>query len=89
MLDQRIINLYDEYTHKPLSRKVFMLELVKLVGSTAAALSMLSLLESGCAPASKASTEALFLENISYPVDAESMNAIISRTRQTSLTTII
>ncbi len=79
MLDQRIIKLYDEYTHKPLTRKVFMQELVKLVGSTAAAMSVLSLLESGCAPASRAGAEALFTEHISYPVNGEKMDAYLAR----------
>jgi carboxymethylenebutenolidase len=79
MLDQRIIKLYDEYTHKPLTRKVFMQELLKLVGSTAAAMSVLSLLESGCAPASKAASDALFTEHISYPVNEEMMNAYVAR----------
>ena len=47
MLDQKIINLYDEYTHKPLTRKDFMVRLVQLAGSTTAALSMLAMLEPG------------------------------------------
>ena len=29
-MDQEIINLYDEYTHKPLTRNQFMDRLVKL-----------------------------------------------------------
>ena len=36
-MDQRIIELYDEYTHAPLARRVFMERLVALVGSVAAA----------------------------------------------------
>lgn len=36
-MDQRIVDLYDEYTHKPLDRRVFMERLVALTGSTAAA----------------------------------------------------
>ena len=36
-MDQRIIELYDEYTHAPLDRRVFMERLVALVGSVAAA----------------------------------------------------
>ncbi len=36
-MDQRIIELYDEYTHKPLPRRVFMERLVGMVGSVAAA----------------------------------------------------
>jgi carboxymethylenebutenolidase len=36
-MDQRIVDLYDEYTHKPLDRRVFMERLIALTGSTAAA----------------------------------------------------
>ena len=44
-MDQRIINLFDEYTHKPLTRDVFIKKLVILTGSTAAAMAVLPLLE--------------------------------------------
>lgn len=36
-MDQRIVDLYDEFTHKPLARRVFMERLVVLTGSVAAA----------------------------------------------------
>ncbi|TMI81608.1 MAG: dienelactone hydrolase family protein, partial [Bacteroidetes bacterium] len=35
-MDRRIINLYDEYTHKPLTRQEFLHRLSLLTGSTAA-----------------------------------------------------
>lgn len=35
-MDQRIINLYDEYTHKPLSRAEFLSKLAQLTGGMAA-----------------------------------------------------
>jgi carboxymethylenebutenolidase len=44
-MDQRIINLFDEYTHKPLTREDFLTKLIKLTGSAAAALAVLPLLE--------------------------------------------
>ena len=44
-MDQQIINLYDEYTHKPLSRQEFLKRLVLLAGGTAAAMALLPLLE--------------------------------------------
>ncbi len=50
-MDQRIINLFDEYTHAPLSREVFMKKLAKLAGGTAAAMAILPLLEGGYAHA--------------------------------------
>jgi carboxymethylenebutenolidase len=36
-MDQRIVELYDEYTHRPLDRRVFMERLIALVGSAGAA----------------------------------------------------
>lgn len=48
-MDQRIIDLYDEYTHAPLPRRVFMERLVVLAGSTGAAQMALGLLESNYA----------------------------------------
>jgi carboxymethylenebutenolidase len=36
-MDQRIIDLYDEYTHRPLARRVFMERLIGIVGSAVAA----------------------------------------------------
>ena len=50
-MDQRIINLFDEYTHTPLTRKQFMARLIKLAGGTALAFSALSVLEPGYAAA--------------------------------------
>lgn len=50
-MDQRIINLFDEYTHKPLSREVFLKRQSTLTGSTTAALTILPLLESDYAKA--------------------------------------
>ena len=44
-MDQRIIDLYDEYTHAPLDRRVFLERLALLTGSTAAAIAVLPLLE--------------------------------------------
>ena len=44
-INQEIIQLFDEYTHKPLSREVFLSRLTKLVGGTAAAMTILPALE--------------------------------------------
>jgi len=44
-LDRRIVELYDEYTHKPLDRRVFFNRLMALAGSAAAAEAALALLE--------------------------------------------
>ena len=57
-MDQRIINLFDEYTHAPLTRKEFLDRLVKLAGGTALAFSALSVLEPGYAAAATIAPEA-------------------------------
>ncbi|HYG84899.1 MAG TPA: dienelactone hydrolase family protein [Azospirillum sp.] len=44
-MDQRIINLYDEYTHAPLPRRVFLERLTALVGSAAAVPAILAAIE--------------------------------------------
>ena len=48
-MDQRIIDLYDEYTHAPIERRVFIKRLTALAGSTAGAMAALPLLESNYA----------------------------------------
>lgn len=50
-MDQKIIDLYDEYTHAPLARRVFMRRLAAMVGGYAAATALLPLLEAGGANA--------------------------------------
>ena len=50
-MDQRIIDLYDEYTHRPLDRRVFFRRLSALAGSTAAAQALLLTLENNYARA--------------------------------------
>ena len=50
-LDRRIVELYDEYTHKPLDRRSFMNRLITIAGSAAAAEAALALLEPNYAQA--------------------------------------
>lgn len=80
-MDQEIINLYDEYTHKPLSRNQFMSRLVKLTGSMAMAMTALSALEVGYANAETVSEkdQGLIIEGISYPGDDCIMNGYLAR----------
>lgn len=80
-MNQEIINLYDEYTHKPLSRKQFMSRLVKLTGSAAVAASVLSLLEVNYAHAETVSEQDddLILEDVSYSGDGSTMKAYLAR----------
>lgn len=78
-MDQRIINLYDEYTHRPLSRQVFLRRLAVLAGGLAAAQSILPLLESNYAAAAVTRTEELFTETISYVGVNGEMKAYVAR----------
>ena len=78
-MDQRIINLYDEYTHKPLSRQEFLKRLTVLAGSTVAAMSLLPLLENNYASAAVTKTDELFTEYISYPGVPNEMKAYVAR----------
>ena len=50
-MDQRIINLYDNFTHSRISRREFMDELTKIAGSAAAAAAILPLLKNDYAVA--------------------------------------
>lgn len=50
-MDQKIINLYDAFTHGDISRRTFMNRLGKLAGSTAAAAALLPLLKNDYAKA--------------------------------------
>ncbi|TGD82909.1 dienelactone hydrolase family protein [Hymenobacter wooponensis] len=71
-MDQRIINLFDEYTHAPLTRKEFMERLVKLAGGTALATAALVVLEPGYAKAAtiSADDDNLVTEEVTWPGDA-------------------
>jgi carboxymethylenebutenolidase len=80
-MDQKIINLFDEYTHKPLTREVFIQRLIKLTGSTAAAMSVLPLLEVNYAHAETLSSqdERLETERITYQGDRTEMRGYLAR----------
>lgn len=78
-MDQRIINLYDEYTHRPLSRNEFLRRLVLLTGSTAAAMAILPSIEVNGARAALTSDEDLFTERISYAGVNGEMQAYVAR----------
>lgn len=79
-MDQRIINLFDEYTHKPLKRDDFIQRLTKITGSTAAALAILPLLEVNYAHAETIQQEddRLTIERITYPGDGCDMKAYVA-----------
>lgn len=81
-MDQRIIHLYDEYTHKPLSRQDFLKRLTLLAGGTAAAMALLPLLENNYARAAVTTQDDLFTEYIKYPGVPNEMTAYIARPKE-------
>ena len=76
-MDQRIINLFDEYTHKPLRRDEFINRLIRLTGSLAAATAVLPLLEVNYAQAATVpeNTAGIQGQDITYPGDGITMKA--------------
>jgi carboxymethylenebutenolidase len=83
-MDQRIINLFDEYTHKPLTREVFLNRLSKLTGSMAAALTVLPMLEVNYAQAQTipADDARLTIERVTYLGQGSEMKAYIARPKK-------
>ncbi|WP_121356345.1 dienelactone hydrolase family protein [Flavisolibacter nicotianae] len=81
-MDQQIINLYDEYTHQPLSRQDFLKRLAVLAGGTAAAMSLLPLLESNYAKAAVTTGDELFTEYINYPGVPGNVTAYVTRPKE-------
>jgi carboxymethylenebutenolidase len=81
-MDQRIINLYDEYTHKPLDRQDFLKRLAILAGGTAAAMGLLPLLENNYAAAAVTKDDDLMTEYITYPGVPNEMKAYVARPKK-------
>ncbi len=83
-MDQRIISLFDEYTHKPLTREEFLKRLTSLTGSTAAALATVSLLEVNYAKAETIhqQDDRLITERIAYAGDGTEMKGYLARPKE-------
>lgn len=83
-MDQQIINLYDEYTHKPLPREVFLKRLAVLAGSTAAAMAILPMLENNYAVAATVPEQDIELhtEDITYPAGDLTMKAYLAKPKK-------
>jgi carboxymethylenebutenolidase len=81
-MKQEIINLYDEYTHKPFSRGEFLKRLSLMTGGMTAALTILPSLESNYAIAQVSDNE-LFTEYVSYKGSNGDMKAYVARPKET------
>jgi len=84
-MDQRIIDLYDEYTHAPLERRVFMKRLTALAGSTSGAMAALPLLESNYAFAATVPSDDARIEasHVSYAGASGAIRAYLARPKGT------
>ena len=82
-MDQRIINLFDEYTHRPLSRKEFLDRLAALTGGAALAAAALALLEPGYARAATVAPLAddLLEETVTWPGDGAPVSGYLVRSK--------
>ncbi len=80
-MDQRIINLYDKFTHGGLSRRDFIDQLSRLAGSTAAAMALLPLLQNDYAKAAiiAADDARLATERASYDSPKGKINGYLAR----------
>jgi len=80
-MDQRIINLYDRFTHGGLSRRDFLDRLAELAGSAAAAVALLPLLQNDYAQAAiVADSDArLTTERVSYDSPKGKINGYLAR----------
>lgn len=81
-MNQEIIDLYDDYTHLPLSRGEFMKRLIILTGGVTAALTVLPLIEVNGAAAAITDDSDLFTEMISFDGLPGKMSAYISRPKE-------
>lgn len=82
-MNQEIINLFDEYTHKPLSRDEFIKRLTKLTGSLTAALAVLPMLEVNYAHAQTIppQDDRLVTERVTWPGDDTTMKGYLVKSK--------
>ena len=80
-MDQRIIQLYDDFTHGHLDRRLFLERLATLVGSTAAALLLLPQLDSNYALAQTVpeTDSRLRIEEVAYPGASGTVKGYLAR----------
>jgi carboxymethylenebutenolidase len=82
-MDQRIINLYDEYIHSSgISRAEFLKRVTLITGSLALTQSVLSQIENDYTKPGLVSAEELFTEYVNYPGVPNEMKAYIARPKE-------
>ncbi|MFL5031293.1 MAG: dienelactone hydrolase family protein [Xanthobacteraceae bacterium] len=82
-MDQRIINLYDRFTHGGMSRRDFLDRLAELAGSAAAAAALLPLLQNDYARAAMIPAEdaRLATERVAYDSPKGKINGYLARAK--------
>ncbi len=82
-MDQKIINLYDRFTHGGMDRRQFLERLAEIAGSSAAALALLPLLQNDYARAAivPANDERLAIETDSYDAAGTRINGYLARAK--------
>jgi carboxymethylenebutenolidase len=82
-MDQRIINLYDRFTHGGMNRRDFLDRLAELAGSAAAAAALLPLLQNDYAQAAivAADDARLVAERVSYDSPKGKINGYLTRAK--------
>jgi carboxymethylenebutenolidase len=80
-MDQRVINLYDSFTHGDISRRDFIDRLAALAGSTAAAVALMSLMKNDYARAAIVQEDdaRLAIDRISYDSPKGKINGYLAR----------
>jgi carboxymethylenebutenolidase len=83
-MDQKIIDLYDEYTHELLDRREFLRSLSVLAGSTAAAIALLPLIENNNAKAEVVPKDdpRLYTDHMKYPGATGEVLAYLARPKR-------
>lgn len=80
-MDQRVIDLYDSFTHGGISRRAFIDRLAEIAGSTAAALALLPLLQNDYARAATIAADdaRLVTETVSYDASGTLISGYLVR----------
>ena len=83
-VSQQVIDLYDEYTHRPLERRVFLERLAVLAGSVAAALALLPVLENDYDFAAQVAPDDASLEakRVDYPGASGKVKGYLARPKK-------
>jgi carboxymethylenebutenolidase len=83
-MDQRIIDLYDDFTHSVISRRAFLDRLAQITGSTAAALAMLPLLQNDYARAAIVAPDdaRLAIDTVFYDAGGTKISGYLARPKE-------